>query len=71
MLTCMHAIKNWTQIWIHRLLLQSHNLLSKSTMLLAILMIEREKGVGKGKEVGAVVPIEVAIMIIKGVASMM
>ena len=40
-------------------------------MLLVIPMIEREKGVGKGKEVGVVVPIEAAIMIIKGVASMM
>ena len=71
MLTCMHAIKNWTQIRIHKLLLLSHNLLSKSTMLLVIPMIERGKGVGKGKEVGVVVLIEVAITIIKGVASMM
>ena len=71
MLTCMHAIKNWTQIRIHKLLLPSHNLLSKSTMLLATPMIEREKGVGKGKEVGAVVLIEVAITIIMGVGNMM
>ena len=71
MRTCMHAIKNWTLTWMDRLLLQSHNLLSKSIMLQAILTMEKEKGAGKGKEVEAVVLIEVAITIIKGVASMM
>ena len=40
-------------------------------MLLVILMIERGKGVEKGKGVGVVVLAEVAITIIKGVASMM
>ena len=71
MRTCMHAIKNWTLIWMDRLLLQSHNLLSKSIMLPAILTMEKEKGAGKGKEVEVVVLTEVAIMIIMGVVDNM
>ena len=71
MLTYMHAIRSWTLIRKHKLFLLSHNLLIKSILLVVPLMIEREKRGGKGKEVGVVVLVEVATMIIKGVASMM
>ena len=68
---CIPAIKNWTRIWMHRLLLKFHNLLNRLIMLLAILIMEKEKGEGKGKEVEVVVLTEVAIMIIMGAVDSM